>query len=264
MSVPADGAPLPAIAFDRGELRAALRWYDPDDPIFAGDFAARLAAADAEVHVWLAVPDVGGDRDADVVTPWLSEPELTRRAGILHPRALAEFLAGRRLLRAIFGALLGVRPAAVAVIENRYGALSLDPAVHDTPWRFNISHTDGLIALAIARTRIGIDVEYTTRPGRTVELADRFFAPAEIAALRALPEARQRDRFFDLWTLKEAYIKARGMGLAIPLSDFAYHLDEQHVSLAVADATRDVPDASWRFRTANIGAHHRLAIAASP
>lgn len=253
---------LPAIELGRGDLRVALRWFDPDDAMFA-DLGTALATPDIDAHVWLGVPDLGGDRDARVVTPWLSEAELARRDRIQHPRALAEFLAGRRLLRGLFGRLLGIHPGDLVLDENKYGALSLDPAVHDTPWRFNISHTDGLIALAIARARVGVDVEWTTRPGRTVELADRYFAKTETAALRALPESLQRDRFFDLWTLKEAYIKARGMGLAIPLSDFAYTLGDDDIALTVAETTRDVPDASWRFRLAQVGAHHRLAIATS-
>jgi len=259
MSTPADAAWLAPIVIARGDLRVAFHWFHPATDI------DRIVAAhpDTDVHVWLTVPDVGGDRDACIVTPWLSEPELARRSRIQHPRALAEFLAGRRLIRSLVGALVGVAPRDLAIIENAHGAPSLDPARHATAWRFNLSHTDGLLALAVARSRIGIDVEWTTRRGRTVELADRYFAPTEFAALRALPEPQQRDRFFDLWTLKEAYIKARGMGLAIPLRDFAYTFGDRRIDLTVAAATRDVPDASWRFLQAQVGTHHRLALAIS-
>lgn len=239
----------------RGDLRVAFHWYDPDVPL--------TFDRDVDASVWLIAPDVGGDRDADIVSDWLSEPERARRARIQHPRAMAEFLAGRRLIRDILGQVLGVAPAAVNLVENRYGALSLDPS-YASPWQFNLSHTDGLLALALSRQRIGVDVEWISRPGRTVELADRYFAKTEVAALRALSEAAQRDRFFALWTLKEAYIKARGMGLAIPLSDFAYDLDSAHIRLAVADSIRDVPDEMWHFHLADLGGHHRIALAMSP
>jgi 4'-phosphopantetheinyl transferase len=244
--------PRPAVEAGRGDLEVSVAWFDPE----------RVAPPDGpEVRVWLSVPDVGGDRDAAVVEPWLSEAERARRARILHPRALAEFLAGRRLLRTLLAPLVGVAPAALRLVENRYGALSLDPAHHDPSWHFNLTHTDGLLALALARHPVGVDVEWTTRPGRTVELAERYFAKGEVSALCTLPSAAQRDRFFDLWTLKEAYIKARGMGLAIPLGDFAFTLSERSIAIAVAPSVADAPDAAWRFRLFQVGPFHRLAVA---
>lgn len=240
-------------------LRPLVLTYDPA-ALGTVDFDA------ADALVFLHVPDVGGDRDAAVVEPWLSESERARRDRIQHPRALAEFLAGRRLIRHALSHLLGIAPASLRLVENQYGALALDPGAHPGPWHFNLSHTDHLLALAIARHPIGVDVEHVHRPGRTVELADRFFAPAEIAALLALPEHLRRDRFFDLWTLKEAYIKARGMGLAIPLADFAFTLDEGldagSIRITVAPSVADAPDAHWRFYLTSVGVAHRLALAA--
>jgi 4'-phosphopantetheinyl transferase len=229
------------------------RWYTPGLSL-----AEPLARGPVVI---LHVPDVGGDRDAAVVAPWLSDDELARRERILHPRALAEFLAGRRLVRELLGRLLGVAPAELRLVANRYGALALDPDTHGRRWCFNLSHTDGLLALAVAESSIGVDVEDVTRPGRTVELADRFFAPSEIAALHALPEAGRRARFFDLWTLKEAYIKARGMGLAIPLADFAFTLGDGPIRIRVAPSVADGPDSRWHFDLRSIGDGHRLAVA---
>ncbi len=243
------GTPRHSIVRPRGgALAVDLRWFED---------GSDLSPSDAPVTVWLVVPDAA--RDAALVAPWLSEAERTRRDGILHPRAFAEFLAGRRLLRTIMGHLAQVPPAAIELVENAHGAISLRASCG---WQFNLSHTEGLLAFAVSRERVGVDVEWTTRPGRTVELADRYFAPAEIAALRALPEAAQRDRFFDLWTLKEAYIKARGMGLAIPLRDFAFALSDG-IDIAVAPGVRDVPDERWQFYLGDIGDRHRLAVASS-
>ena len=242
-----DARPSLIIAPRGGDLVVDFRWFDGHD----------LTPGDAHVTVWLVVPDA--ERDAAIVAPWLSPAERQRRDGILHPRALAEFLAGRRLLRTIMGGLANVPPAAVELVENAHGAISLRQSC---AWQFNLSHTEGLLAFAVSRDRVGVDVEWVTRPGRTVELADRYFAKSEVDALRALPEAAQRDRFFDLWTLKEAYIKARGMGLAIPLRDFAYDLSAG-IRLTVAPDIRDVPDASWQLHLSDIGERHRLAVALS-
>jgi hypothetical protein len=91
--------------------------------------------------------------------------------------------------------------------------------------RFNISHTDGLIACAVTIGReVGVDVE-TRRPSLLHDVAGRHFAPREVSDLRSLPELEQDRVFFDYWTLKEAYIKARGFGLALPLGDFAFKLN---------------------------------------
>ena len=128
--------------------------------------------------------------------------------------------------------------------------------------RFNLSNTYGLIACAVTLDReLGVDVEDTERPGETVSIADGFFSRQEIAALRALPPDRQRSRFFDYWTLKEAYIKARGMGLAIPLDQFSFSLDDgPRIGVAFDPALGD--DAStWQFEQFALSPRHRTSAA---
>lgn len=211
-----------------------------------------------------SIPDAV--RDASIVETFLSGQERARRDRIQHPRAFAEFLTGRRLMRTVLGHLLGVAPAAVALLESSRGALSLDPAQNPSGLSFNLSHTEGLVVLAVAHAAVGVDVEWLDRPGRTVELADRYFARAELEALRALPPERQRDRFFELWTLKEAYIKARGLGLAIPLGSFSFSgFEDSELRIEVDASQSDRPDAHWRFGLWDLASRHRLALAlASP
>ena len=199
--------------------------------------------------------------DVSKIETSLSPEEKARRDRIQHPRAFAEFHAGRRLIREVLGGLMGIGPAEVRLVESERGALSLDPA-HGSNLRFNLSHTDGLVTLAVATSDIGVDVEWLDRRGRTLELADRYFAPTEIDALRALPADLQRDRFFDLWTLKESYIKARGLGLAMPLAKFAFSGFGVTLRVAVDPAHADRPDSAWAF---GIWQHerHRVALAFS-
>ncbi|MEZ4426257.1 MAG: 4'-phosphopantetheinyl transferase superfamily protein [Nannocystaceae bacterium] len=100
---------------------------------------------------------------------------------------------------------------------------------------------------AVARGDIGVDVEDTSRRSSGISIAEHFFAAPEVAALRALPEPAQRDRF-DYWTPgKEAYIKARGMGLALPLGDFAYTLGGPEIQIWLS-GTIDDDLAVRRFR----------------
>ena len=104
-------------------------------------------------------------------------------------------------------------------------AWSFDRGVHGKPYvgghgaaapSFSLSHTRGMVACALAPAdvAIGVDVESNQRDLDAVRLAERFFAPTEVAALTALPERSRRERFYDLWTVKEAVVKA--VGLALP------------------------------------------------
>tara|TARA_B110000467_G_C18225369_1_gene425510 strand:+ start:97 stop:993 length:897 start_codon:yes stop_codon:yes gene_type:complete len=96
------------------------------------------------------------------------------------------------------------------------------------PLRFNISHTKGLIICAVTlNDDIGCDVENIERKNDVLAIAERYFSQAETAQLFSMPIEKQRSRFFDYWTLKESYIKAWGLGLAIPLGDFTFTLGDE-------------------------------------
>ncbi|MGU3495062.1 4'-phosphopantetheinyl transferase family protein [Xanthobacteraceae bacterium A53D] len=125
---------------------------------------------------------------------------------------------------------------------------------------FNVSHTEGRVVLAVGgMSMLGIDVEVRNTSTRCLELAAHFFAPEEASALRLLDAASQRDRFFDLWTLKEAYIKARGLGLSLPLRDFIIGFTGgDTLSLHL----RDQPSPSdWHLWSLPAGPTHSLALA---
>jgi 4'-phosphopantetheinyl transferase len=117
---------------------------------------------------------------------------------------------------------------------------------------FNISHTDSLIVLGVTKHRaLGVDVENVHRLGILVELAERFFARDEVAELARVPSHRRQDRFFEYWTFKESYIKARGMGLSLPLDKFSFYFTHDHsVKIAIHPELAD--DAArwhfWQFR----------------
>lgn len=213
-----------------------------------------------EIHAWLARPDA---MDLSAAAQLLATEELQRRDRISHARTRLAFVAGRVLVRSIL-TRYGDRPANDWRFElNEHGRPDLiKEQRRDVDLRFNISHTDGLIVCAIARDRdLGVDLENINRRDRTAAIAERFFAPSEVAALRALPEAEQNERFFSYWTLKEAYIKARGMGLAIPLGSFAFVLDgDQSATIRFGEGCLDDPE-RWRFFRERPTGDHRLAVA---
>ena len=192
----------------------------------------------------------------------MSAEEHERMARLVFDRDRRRFLLTRALVRTTLSRYAAVPPAAWAFIANAHGRpeiLDRPPGVPDL--RFNLSHTDGLIACAITIGReVGVDVEHIQRRV-THDVAGRFFAPREVNHLKMLAEDEQQRVFFDYWTLKEAYIKARGFGLALPLADFAFTLAPQAPpQIAFEPALQDDPD-TWQFTQDWPTPHHRLAVA---
>lgn len=192
----------------------------------------------------------------------LTAEEHARRLRFLFEKNRHEYLVGRAGMRCVLSRHFGVAPAEWRFEPNEHGR----PMVA-TPELFrgvqaNVSHTEGQVAVVVSKAAAaGVDVEYTGRPGQTVAIADRFFSRAEVAALNALPEAERTGRFFDYWTLKESYIKARGMGLAIPLGKFSFDVASP-IRIALDQSLGD-DAARWRFELRDETPTHKLAVAAA-
>ncbi|MEF2966371.1 4'-phosphopantetheinyl transferase superfamily protein [Paenibacillus sp. M1] len=134
----------------------------------------------------------------------------------LRPADALRSLTADILSRYILCQYLGIHNGEISFTENSYGK----PALHGTEGlHFNHSHSGRWVVSVIADTHCGIDVEEIREAD--LAIAEHFFAVQEIADLLAAPEERRRDCFFDLWTLKESYVKAAGRGLSLPLSSFA-------------------------------------------
>ena len=192
----------------------------------------------------------------------MSADEHERMQRLIFERDRRRFLLTRALVRTALSRYGDVAPADWKFVANRYGR----PEILDRPkgipdLRFNISHTDGLVACAITVGReVGVDVEHIQRRLRH-DIAGRFFAPTEVEDLRALPPDEQERVFFDYWTLKEAYIKARGMGLALPLGDFAFHLNPLRAPRVAFEPSLDDDETTWQFAQAWPTPVHRLGLA---
>jgi len=147
----------------------------------------------------------------------LSPDERARAARLVFAEHRHHFTVCRGTLREILGRSTGVEPRALAFVQNEYGK----PALPEGRLRFNVSHSAGLALIAVSAHReLGVDIERMNRRVAEERIAERFFSPNEAAKLRALPVEEQTHAFFRCWTRKEAYIKARGMGLALPLHSF--------------------------------------------
>jgi len=182
--------------------------------------APDIALAPGEVHVFmvpLADPPAAHRALLDV----LSAAEVERAARFARADDRRRFVVGRATLRALLGACLSVAPERIDFVQGPHGKPELAPGIGHTGLRFNVAHSGGWVLLAAARdAAVGVDVE-RVRPLPDAEaLAERFFAAAEAAALRALPDGLRAGAFFACWTRKEAFVKAHGAGLTLPLGSF--------------------------------------------
>jgi len=215
-----------------------------------------------EVHVWLCEPErVTEPRLLERYLALLDSAERERHQRFHFEKHRKQFLVSHALVRLCLSRYAPVPPEAWKFTLNPWGRPEV-AGQGATRLRFNLSHTDGMAICAVALdAEVGADVEDTLRPGATVELADRFFAPTEAAALRALPVEHQRERFFELWTLKESYIKARGQGLSLPLEQFAFQLRPgAPPRIAFDPRLQDDPQA-WRFFQLRLSPRHKAAVA---
>jgi 4'-phosphopantetheinyl transferase len=176
-----------------------------------------------EVHVWRAVLDVSSPY-VGRLSRMLSDDERRRAAGFHFERDRSRFIVTRAYLRILMGHYLQKEPTEIKFSYGPNGKpfLAGEGAVD---LRFNLSHSHGLAVYAVTNGReIGVDLEYNSENMDIEAIAERFFSAQESAALKSLPDHEKSKAFFACWTRKEAYIKARGEGLSVPLDSFSVSL----------------------------------------
>ena len=177
-----------------------------------------------EVHVWRAALNVPAAQRLSLQQT-LTADELARAVRFHFEKDREHFIVARGLLRNILGRYLDAAPGQLRFSYSLHGKPSLAPQSTHDDLCFNLAHASGLALYAVTRARdIGVDIERISPHLADEQVAERFFSPQEVAELRnfsgnVLPQA-----FFNCWTRKEAYIKARGEGLSLPLDQFAVSL----------------------------------------
>jgi len=178
----------------------------------------------------------------------LSGDERARQARFRFARDQRRFLVTRALVRTVLSRYAAVRPQDWSFSAGPRGRPTISAPSRASALEFNVSHSSDLVMLGITSGRaLGIDTESFEARAADIDGLDRYFAPEESTALLSLPPAARRRRFFELWTLKESYIKARGLGLAIALDAFRFELTgERGLALHMRPELGDSPH-GWRL-----------------
>lgn len=203
----------------------------------------------SRLRIWhaAAAADVPGSMETQCES-LLDSEELAAADRFRVATARNQHVVGRGMVRWLLGGS-EVPPSRIRFGCGDHGKpFVVEPAEARQP--FNIAHTDGLVMCGIADDAtlelVGVDVEPINRR-TTTDLAERYFSPPEVAALRAQPNHEQKRFFLRIWTLKESFIKALGTGLSTPLADFAFHgIDTDSPSIEFLSPELD-DGRSWRF-----------------
>ncbi len=211
---------------------------------------------DRQIHIW----SVDLDRDRHLVlrlNEVLTDLERHRAAKFVNPLHRDRWTVARGYLRQILSQYLDLTPEQIVFTYGQQGK----PAIEGNPIQFNLSHSHDRAVYAIsAKYPVGIDLEYI-HPIGAAGLVDRFFSPSEQAVFHALPESQQQAAFFHAWTQKEAYLKACGTGLSIPLDQIEVSIDPDTPARILATPSTQPSTDIWQIHKLKISPEYAGAIA---
>jgi 4'-phosphopantetheinyl transferase len=221
---------------------------------------ATFALGQDKVHVWRASLNLDAVLQRHL-TNTLS-PEERARADHFHLQTdRAQFIAAHGLLRTILSRCLGIAPAQLRFSKDTHGKPRLAETSDAVDLRFNLSHSHGIALVAVAEGReVGVDIERKRPDMDILEIAGRFFSPDEFHTLRGLPEVARKQRFFQAWVRKEAFLKAIGKGLSGGLNqpDAAF-MSAKPWNLIATRSGDELVD--WKLRDLSVGPEYAAALA---
>ena len=201
--------------------------------------AENPALKSGEIHVWRALLSVDQPLLRHLEST-LADDEKARAARFIFDRDRDHYIAARGILRDLLSGYIGCLAETIKFAYGPRGKPGLADPDSKSNVRFNLSHSHGLALVAVGAGReVGIDVELLRPEFAGDGIAKRYFSEREVRELTRLPVESRTEGFFRCWTRKEAYIKARGDGLHIPLDSFSVSLSQDRFpELSSADESR--------------------------
>jgi len=235
----------------------------PGNPATRASRSDLLTALATELHLWLLDPDGAGDDVYAWCERMLSADENERRKKFLRTADERSFLLAHGLLRAVLSRYGELAAARWRFTAGQYGRPEIANPDAPAGLRFNLSHTcNRIVVLVHSSADAGVDVERVGRVRNPTALSRRFFTAEEHESVLSLPEEARDAYFVRLWTLKEAYVKARGLSLALNAQNLWFEArDPAEIRVHFSAGFGDDPS-SWTFTASTWGDRHLLATAA--
>ncbi len=211
----------------------------------------------SEVTVYVLDETGAEHSDEERALALLDETELGRHQRFRFARHRRSFALSHGLVRCALSRHHGGAPGDWRYDIGEHGR----PSLASRACSFSLSHTEGVAAVAISEFNIGVDVERIVTRGNTLDLAREYFADVEAEDVEGRVGTDKAERFFAYWTLKESYIKARSMGLALPLDGFWFRDIESAPRIEFAPALVDDEPSRWSFQRMRDDSDVPLALA---
>ncbi len=205
----------------------------------------------SDIHVWCASLSASPEELSGYLS-LLSQEELIRAERFYFEKDRNHFVVGRGLLRTILGSYLNQEPAQIDFIYGQFGKPAIRFPQGDKVLEFNLSHSKDLALYILTwDRRIGIDIEYMGALADMDNFAEQFFTPRETALINSLSGNQKADAFFKTWTSKEAFLKANGCGLTVPINQVEISLEaDETVRLRSIDGDKESA-ARWHLEILN-------------
>jgi 4'-phosphopantetheinyl transferase len=222
----------------------------------------RFLLANREVHVWQLSLDQS-PATANRLRQLLAANEEERARRFHFEVDRQHFIAGRGYLRIILSRYLKIGPEEIEFTYNDYGKPQIAAsAAPDHPLNFNLAHSRGIALYAFTHLgEIGVDIEYIRPEFPNEEIARRFFSASEVARLGDFPIEMRSQAFFNCWTRKEAFIKAKGVGLSMPLDQFDVSLDPAEPATLLRTRWNESEAAQWSLQAIETSPGYAAAVA---
>ena len=225
--------------------------------------ALTIQLTSAEAHVWLTLCEaIRDERLLASYSELLNAAEKEEESRFQFAKDRHCYLVTRALVRTVLSRYAYVDPKDWVFATNAYGRpYIVNRQATGVSLTFNVAHTQGLIVMGVAGgLSLGVDVENFAERDISIDIANHYFAPQEVAALHKVPHHQQYYNLFEYWTLKESYIKARGLGFSLPLDRFSFHFaDDRAVHLAINPEFGD-DSSRWQFWQFRPTSEHLVAV----
>lgn len=224
---------------------------------------AKLNNLQEEAHVWLVVPE--NITNKSIIAEFfsiLSLEEIHKHNRFHFPEDRHRYLVSHAFLRKILSQYLNQQPGDLKFYYSENGKPEVSLSKNDPLIRFNLSHTAGLTACIVTiNDDCGIDAEAIVHKTASLDVARLMFSDSEFKFIENLSGRTYLEEFFTRWTLREAYVKALGLGIDYPTNKLLFKIvDDKNISVAIEKAN-DTICQFWQFRTMQPTSNHTVSIA---